>query len=197
MSNSIDSLFTAGAGADSGAWWSELGLAAVGADSRLTARVLGELRPVGFAVTGSTSGEGTVGGQVLSQKQVAQRLAAARVEEEARRARVRERLSLELVVAFEAALVRPDGDVPVTEGRWAGFTRAEAEAWSWALFEFEPRGIAHPGSQLRYESQQRLRAGDLPEAFGYPERARRLADSGLTPRAYRDLRIAHREALKA
>ena len=70
-------------------------------------------------------------------------------------------------------------------------TRGEAAAWCWNLFQYEPHGFVHPGSQLRAEALTQLRAGGLPEVFGYPERASELAGRGITARQYRQ----HREEL--
>lgn len=93
----------------------------------------------------------------------------------------------------EEALSRSDADQAVVEGRWAGLTRGEAAAWCWNLFQYEPHGFVHPGSQVRHEAMRKLQNGGLPEVFGYPERARELAARGLTPREYR----RHKEALGA
>lgn len=91
---------------------------------------------------------------------------------------------------FEAAFTLPDADKPIVAGRWAGFTRGEATAWCHNLFQFEPHGFVHPGSEVRVRALLALRAGQLSEVFGYPERARALRDSGLTPRSYREHRVA-------
>lgn len=94
---------------------------------------------------------------------------------------------------IEEALSAPDADQVLVEGRWAGLTRGEATAWCWNLFQYEPHGFVHPGSQVRHEAMQKLQAGGLPEVFGYPERARELVSRGLTTREYR----RHKEALGA
>ena len=94
---------------------------------------------------------------------------------------------------IEEVLSAADADQVVVEGRWAGLTRGEATAWCWNLFQYEPHGFVHPGSQVRHEAMQKLQAGGLPEVFGYPERARELVSRGLTPREYR----RHKEALGA
>lgn len=90
--------------------------------------------------------------------------------------------------AVHRALTASDAAEPVTAGRWLGFTRGEATAWFWNLFQYEPHGFVHPGTQVRHEALRLLRSGGLPEVFGYPERARELADRGLTPLRYRDYR---------
>lgn len=94
---------------------------------------------------------------------------------------------------LEQALADPDADQLILEGRWAGFRRGEAVAWCWNLFQYEPHGFVHPGSQVRHNAMKELLTGGLPEVFGYPKRARDLADSGLTPQEYR----RHKEALGA
>lgn len=94
---------------------------------------------------------------------------------------------------IEEALSAANADQVVVEGRWAGLTRGEATAWCWNLFQYEPHGFVHPGSQVRHEAMQKLQAGGLPEVFGYPERARELVSRGLTPREYR----RHKEVLGA
>ena len=94
---------------------------------------------------------------------------------------------------IEETLADPNADRVITEGRWAGFSRGDANAWCWNLFQYEPHGFTHPGSQVRHEAMQKLQTGGVPEVFGYPERARELAARGLTPREYR----RHQEALGA
>lgn len=79
---------------------------------------------------------------------------------------------------IEEALSAANADQVVVEGRWAGLTRGEATAWCWNLFQYEPHGFVHPGSQVRHEAMQKLQAGGLPEVFGYPERARELVSAG-------------------
>ncbi|MBP1325818.1 hypothetical protein JOF28_001050 [Leucobacter exalbidus] len=86
---------------------------------------------------------------------------------------------------IEAAYAADTAEQLVTEGRWRGFSYAEATAWCWNLFQFEPHGFMYPRSQVRSEALQRLERGELPEVFNYPERARELADAGLDPRSYR------------
>lgn len=163
-------------------WWGALGLRGP-LGNAAAERVLREHVPVGFAPA--------AGGSVLSLEQVGALVDAA--EQEAERAHevaTAERRAAD-AAEFEAAFDMPDADTVVEEGRWAGFTRGEAAAWCWNLFQFEPHGFVHPGSQVRAEALEKLRAGGLPEVFGYPERARQLAEKGMTPRQYRQ----HREAL--
>lgn len=92
---------------------------------------------------------------------------------------------------LEAALTGPAAHEPISDGAWAGFTRGEALAWCWNLYQYETRGFSQPGAHTRSKGMQQLEAGTPPEYFGYPRRARELADRGVTPREYR----RHQEAL--
>lgn len=166
-------------------WWELLGLRGP-LGSRVSdsaERMLRQYIPVGFATTD--------GGDVLNLEQIVELISVA--DEEAERKREHEAAERRAadVAAFETSFTLPNAGVTVDEGRWAGFTRGEATAWCWNLFQYEPHGFVHPGSQVRAEALAKLRAGSLPEVFGYPERARMLAESGMTPRQYRE----HREAL--
>lgn len=181
-----------------GGWWDELGFSFHG--TRLTTRhervieqaaleVLAAHPPVGFA--------GDAEGGTLTASQLAERIeqavdAAEQAAERQREADAEERRRLGWA-KVEEALSAPDADQPVVEGGWAGFTRGDATAWCWNLFQYEPRGFVHPNSQVRIEAMQKLRAGELPDVFGYPERARKHEARGLTPREYRQ----HKEALGA
>ena len=91
---------------------------------------------------------------------------------------------------FESAFARPDADVPVTDGPWAGFTHGEAAAWNWNLFHYELRPVDVTWTTA-VGAMKHLSEGGLPSVFKHSERARALRDSGLTARAYRE----HREAL--
>jgi len=170
-----------------GGWWESLGLRGpLDLSGDISERVLREYQPVGFAPVGND-------GEVLSLEQVVGLIEAAAGEAKSRRERaVAERRTAD-VAEFEAAFELSGSDTIVEHGRWAGFTRGEATAWCWNLFQYEPHGFVHPGSQVRGEALINLRAGGLPEVFGYPERARELTNTGLTPRQYRQ----HREALGA
>ena len=43
---------------------------------------------------------------------------------------------------IEEALTAPDADQVITEGRWAGFRRGDAVAWSWNLFQgYRPKRV--------------------------------------------------------
>src|SRR5690606_27714827 len=89
------------------------------------------------------------------------------------------------------ALNAPDADEPITQGKWAGFTRGRAIAWCWNLFQYEPKGFAMPNSIVREKAMRELQRGGIPEVFGYADRARHLERHDLTPESYRK----HQEAL--
>ena len=179
-------------------WWSGIGLNV--ADIRPgswhaktirdeVAKVLGEVEPVGFRSKESSA--------LLSAADLAARLDAVANEVEARIEQSEHDKSelrrMEVSERVEAELSAQDADEPITEGRWAGFTRGEARAWCWNLFQYEPQGFVLPKSFIRARALAELEAGELPEVFDYPERAREHADRGLTPRTYRD----HKQALGA
>lgn len=92
--------------------------------------------------------------------------------------------------ATASACAAPDADEPVTEGDWAGFTRARAIAWCWNLYQYEPHGFVSPGSMLRAQRVRELEAGGIPDGFGYADRARRYEAAGVTPEQYRRVREA-------
>ncbi|MBC9944441.1 hypothetical protein ICL81_07955 [Leucobacter sp. cx-328] len=167
---------------DDDGWWSVLGLRAV-ADrvmGGLAERVLREHPPIAFV--------SVVGGAPLSLEQVAAMIEAAAQEREQRRELAAiERREADLA-EFEGAFDQPNAGDVVERGRWSGITRGEATAWCWNLFQYEPHGFVHPGSQVREEALATLRSGGLPEVFGYPERARELIEKGMTARCYRQLR---------
>lgn len=179
-------------------WWSALGLSCEripvngrreSEAERAALAVLAAHPPIAFA--------GDAEGGTLTAAQLRERMERA-VEEAAQEAERRREADAEERRRFgwarvEEALSAPDADEVVAEGRWAGLARGEAIAWCWNLFQYEPHGFVHPGSQLRLEAMQTLRAGGLPEVFGYPERAREHIARGLTPREYR----RHKEALGA
>lgn len=91
---------------------------------------------------------------------------------------------------IEGSLAGSDADDRISIGRWAGISRGEAIAWCWNLFQYEPHGFVHPGTEVRARALNSLRAGDIPEVFGYPERARELKARGVLPREYRRYREA-------
>ncbi|QUY62251.1 hypothetical protein [Gulosibacter molinativorax] len=171
-------------------WWRQLELRHTGMitagqlDPRAHQAALDVLRshpPIAFS--------GDEAGQTLNAEDLAGLMGQAReqterelLKERDAAAKEQRRLGWQRV---EDALTADDANETISEGRWAGFSRGEARAWCWSLFEYEPHGFVHPGSQLRHESLQQLQSGAFPEVFGYPERACALADRGLTPREYR------------
>ncbi|WP_017792048.1 hypothetical protein [Leucobacter salsicius] len=150
---------------------------------------LAALRPVGFEYAES---DGSVTRMTLEE--VRERLAAIDRERAAAALQRREAGAVERLrlggAKLDEAYAAPDAAVVIVEGAWAGFTRADATAWCWNLFQFEPHGFVHPGSQVRSEAMRLLEAGGLPEVFGYPARARELTATGLTPRSYRGHKVA-------
>lgn len=176
-------------------WWSELGLSeplAAGASANDRARhqarrrVLSSVRPVEFVPSGEQETS-----RRLSFDDVKRMIAQVEGEHDASvsaEAEERRRLGWERI---EAAYAAPDAEDLLTEGGWAGFTRARAIAWCWNLFQYEPRGFVMPNSYVRERAMKELTSGGIPEVFGYPERARELEQRGLTPHEYR----RHQEAL--
>ena len=148
--------------------------------------VLAEHPPVSFA-SGSDGATLTLTQLTELVREAAAGAVRARREAEARNAAEDSQVGWELI---QQALAAPGAEVPVEAGRWAGIARGTAVAWCWNLFQFERRGIAHPGSQVRHEAIQQLRTGGLPAVFGYPERARVLIAQGFTPESYRQQREA-------
>lgn len=179
-------------------WWNQLGLRYQGLAStsrhehRIAEAVLAVLRehsPVAFAGNSENS--------PLSIEEMVALITTAADEaehvcEEERRLAAETRRA-EGQARVEAALAMPDAGVVITDGRWAGFTKGEAFAWCWTLFQYEPHGFVHPGTQVRHEAMEQLERGDLPSVFGYPERATELAAQGLHVKQYR----LHKEALGA
>lgn len=176
-------------------WWSQLGLRYHGLalvskhEHRVKEAVLAVLRehpPVTF-----TGGDGEPPlsiEELLALVEVATK--EAEREGEVERIQMAQTQRVQGQARVEAALAMPDADVVIAEGGWAGFTKGEAFAWSWNLFEYERRGIAHPGSQVHYESLQKLKRGDLPDVFGYAERAKQLVANGVDPNQYRQYKDA-------
>lgn len=179
-------------------WWGQLGLRYTGLNmvSRHEHRVeeaalavLSAHAPVAFS--SSETGESRTFEELAALIATASAEAERVAEQEQDQAAEARRL--EGWARVEAAYARPDADTVIVEGRWAGFTTGDAFAWCWTLFQYEPHGFTHPGSQLRHESLQKLGRGELPAVFGYPERARELTTRELDPRQYR----RHKEALGA
>lgn len=179
-------------------WWDALGLRFAGSGlttehafvaTHAAEQVLRDHPPVAFSGGGS--------GATITAAQLAELItqAVAQVTRERETARVTDADARRVrgSAKVEEALGAPGSAALIETGDWAGFTQGEAIAWSWSLLQYEPRGITHPGSQLRAEEIQRLHTGIPVQAFGYAKRARELADRGLTVREYR----AHRDALGA
>lgn len=167
-------------------WWEQLGLhGGSGFESRAAHDLLKSCRPTTFVREGA---DGTT--EHLGLEQLVALIEAAEREEESRReAAVLER-SAAAEAEFESAFTMPDAKEPILTGKWCGFTRGEATAWCHNLFQYEPRGFVHPGSEVRVRAITALRDGHLPEVFGYPERAQELRRAGLTPRSYREFKQA-------
>lgn len=86
----------------------------------------------------------------------------------------------------EGAYQEPRAHEVIPDGPWADFTRGDAFAWNWALFNYEPHGFISPGSQVRFRALQELEKGELPAVFNYPNRARELVAEGKTPISFID-----------
>lgn len=188
---------TVGIGLRNEGWWSALDLTLTG-DHRFVRNpdspetVQGFLRSCAPVAFERMNEQGET--ERLTLEEVAARLAAIEREQaaaELRRSEERAAARLQLGwQKIEEAYAAPDATTLVAEGAWIGFTRADATAWCWNLFQFEPHGFVHPGSQVRVEALALLGRGGLPEVFGYPARARTHMAAGLTPRSYREHRIA-------
>lgn len=87
--------------------------------------------------------------------------------------------------AIAAAQDDPGAETVLTEGRWAGFTTANATAWCWNLVQYEPRGFISPNSQVRMMFERDLAQGLVPEWFNYADLARSYEQDGISARAYR------------
>jgi hypothetical protein len=174
-------------------WWLRLGLSASdpagnSANDPLVQeakdRILRTHRPVLFAVetdNGPTA-QKTLD-QVVADLDAAKRGAEFAVQDAAHRREQRGR------DAMMAALAAPDADDLVTTGEWAGFTRGRAIAWCWNLYQFEPHGFVPPNSIVRQRNVRALESGDIPNGFGYADRARELEAGGTTPAVYRTLKV--------
>jgi hypothetical protein len=180
-------------------WWRTLGLRGpIGlpsggnrlAGTEIASAILCQYHPIAFA-----SREASVHGHQFTLEELAQKIEAAE-NEYARERNIERNHAAEARRAaggqhIDAAFARSDADVVIAEGRWSGFTRARAISWCWNLFQYEPHGFVHPGSEVRIRAMHELEAGSIPSVFGYPERARELEGRGLTPQQYR----GHKEAL--
>lgn len=92
--------------------------------------------------------------------------------------------------AIAQAYAASDADECITQGDWHGFTRAEAQAWCWNLYQFEPHGFVYPNSVIRMQREEELESGRIPEGGGYAAKARTYVARGITPLQYRDAREA-------
>lgn len=161
-----------------GEWWRELGLNTVDFETR---KVLKRYIPTVFEA--ADHGESATFAQLVDLLTLEHDKVLAEKEEALKRQ------ELKNLADFNASFERKDAAEIIVDGAWAGFTVADAFAWCHNLFWFERRGIAHPGSQLHFESLRKLEKGVLPEVFGYPERARKLAARGVSPQEYRELKV--------
>ena len=169
-----------------GPWWRRLGLAEPRADSeheraktRARRQLLASLQPEGFARWTDAGTEHLGLDDVVAELDQVEKTIDQGIEDAARARRERGWDEV------RAALSAPDADVLIEDGPWGGFTRGRAVAWCWNLFQYEPRGFVHPGSQVRAEALRLLESGGLPTVFGYPSRAAALERTGLTPETYR------------
>ena len=90
--------------------------------------------------------------------------------------------------AIAAAYATPGNAQLITAGDWRGFTRADAIAWCWNLYQYEPHGFVYPASAMRMRREQQLEAGEIPEGGGYAARARTYSERGVTATKYREAR---------
>lgn len=169
------------------AWTRQLGLAVEPAAatsneqrvSRARRDYLASIRPTEFIRTSD-------GGDIrISLEQVVDDLKAIdaqvnlRLQDEAKDRRARG------WTMVRAALEASDAEVLVDSGEWIGFSRGQAIAWCWNLYQFEPHGFLRPAAQLRAEGIAQLEAGLIPDGFGYARRAKQLEAAGMTPETYR------------
>lgn len=87
----------------------------------------------------------------------------------------RQRLAREATAAVYA---RSDAAEEITTGDWAGFTTADATAWCWNLYQYEPHGFVYPASAVRQGREQVLEEGGIPEGGGYAAKARKYIEKG-------------------
>lgn len=95
--------------------------------------------------------------------------------------------------AIAQAYAAADAEQPITAGDWSGLTKAEAAAWCWNFFQYEPYGFVHPAKMIRQRRERELEEGLLPEGTVYAERARSFIGRDITPQQYR----AAKEMLEA
>ncbi|MCC6376559.1 MAG: hypothetical protein IT191_06025 [Microbacteriaceae bacterium] len=175
-------------------WWQRLGLSAFDPafnsvnDERALDAKLGVLNshiPVLFAVSsdGGQTVQKTLDGVVAALDR-AEKDVASQIEDAAR---AREQRGREATASAYAAT---DADEIIAEGDWVGFTRANAIAWCWNLYQYEPHGFVLPNSILREQRVRKLESGGIPDGFGYADRARELEAAGTTAKEYRTMKEA-------
>ena len=135
-------------------WWESLGLRPqLDQFSSNAEELLRTHIPVAFQPTDGSDNT------PLDLDQLVRRIADAEHASNGRRQQAREARRTSEVAEFESALEGPDAHERVEEGRWGGFTRGEAAAWCWNLFQYEPHGFVHPGSEVRARALAELRGG--------------------------------------
>lgn len=175
-------------------WWQRLGLSAFNPafnsvnDKRTLDAKMGVLSshvPVLFAIAldGDQSAEKTLD-EVIAELGRAEKDVASQIEDAARDREQRGR------AAMASANAAPDADEIIAEGDWVGFTRANAIAWCWNLYQYEPHGFVLPNSILREQRVRKLESGGIPDGFGYADRARELEAAGTTAKEYRTMKEA-------
>jgi len=173
------------------AWWQRLGLTAgtshrasshEHAVAQVRARYLSALHP-----TFTTSDAGT---PHLTLDDVISQLAAIDAGHEEERAQHQREERERGWDRIRAARAAADAEEPIDSGDWAGFTRADATAWCWNLYQYEPHGFGGVGAMVRHRNLAALKGGGVPAGFGYARRARELALAGATPESYRTAKEA-------
>ncbi|MGO3146450.1 MAG: hypothetical protein ACTIJ6_02100 [Leucobacter sp.] len=86
------------------------------------------------------------------------------------------------------AYAAPNAVEVITTGDWADFTAADATAWCWNLYQYEPHGFAYPASAVHMRRERELESGTIPEGGGYAEKARSYVLRGVTTQQYREAR---------
>lgn len=180
-------------------WWRQLGLtdgltyrASVNEHDAVRARTqyLSTLRPI-FTASDAAEVHLTLN-DVISQLAA---IDAAHEEKRAQHQRVERERGWEGIRAARAAA---HAEEPIDSGSWAGFTRADAIAWCWNLYQFESHGFGGVGAMVRKRDLARgrnrdlatLKGGGVPEDLGYAHRARELTLAGATPESYRTAKEA-------
>lgn len=170
-----------------GDWTRHMGLTVVATMATGTERLVGRarrdyltsVRPTEFIRTTEADDVRVPLEQVVAELEAIETQCRAAVADESLNRRARG------WAMVRGALAASDAEVPINIGDWTGFTRGRAIAWCWNLYQFEPHGFVHPGSQLRAERIAELEAGPIPDGFGYAGRATQLESAGMTPETYR------------